>query len=273
MSAVRHHPSRLRGIAISIALAVLGLCAGHARAHTFGSDLSDFWWNPNESGWGLNVAQQQEVLFLSLFVYGFDNRARWYSAAASYVGVDAQGTVIYSGALYESLGPPFAAPFVPGAVVSRVVGTATFAASALNSATLAYTIDGNAVSKSVTRLTFRTYDVSGTYIGGYSGAASGCSSGSDNGAFDEDATFDWTHSGSSIAMRWDAAGRTCNFNGTYQQTGRIGRIESSFACSDGESGQMTFVEVEVNQNGMTGRFVGGSNACQLLTGRLGGVRR
>ena len=40
------------------ALAATMVLAAPARA----TDLSDLWWNPNESGWGVNVAQQAEVL-------------------------------------------------------------------------------------------------------------------------------------------------------------------------------------------------------------------
>ena len=31
------------------------------------ADYSDLWWNPNESGWGLNIAHQGDILFTSWF--------------------------------------------------------------------------------------------------------------------------------------------------------------------------------------------------------------
>jgi hypothetical protein len=28
--------------------------------NTWGSDMSDLWWNPDESGWGVNIAHHYE---------------------------------------------------------------------------------------------------------------------------------------------------------------------------------------------------------------------
>jgi hypothetical protein len=48
---------------------------------SFSADLTDLWWNESESGWGVNVIQQQDTLFLTFFVYGPDNAPTWYSAS------------------------------------------------------------------------------------------------------------------------------------------------------------------------------------------------
>ena len=48
--------------------------ANMARANTFGSDMTDLWWNANESGWGVTATHQGDVVFLTFFVYGMDNR-------------------------------------------------------------------------------------------------------------------------------------------------------------------------------------------------------
>ena len=47
-------------------------------ANTWGTDLSDMWWIPAESGWGANIAHQGEIVFMTLYVYGADSRVRWY---------------------------------------------------------------------------------------------------------------------------------------------------------------------------------------------------
>jgi hypothetical protein len=51
-------------------------------------DGNDLWIIPEESGWGANIFHQGNTLFVSLFVYGPDGRARWYTAS-DLVGTEA----------------------------------------------------------------------------------------------------------------------------------------------------------------------------------------
>jgi hypothetical protein len=44
-------------------------------------DANDLWIIPEESGWGANIFHQGNTMFVSLFVYGNDGRARWYTAS------------------------------------------------------------------------------------------------------------------------------------------------------------------------------------------------
>ncbi len=122
--------------------------------HALAGTLSDLWWNPLESGWGVNVAQQNDVLFLTMFVYGADGKPTWF------VGPNTlqQGFLspTYTGTLYATAGPVFSGPFNPAAVTNREVGTVTFTAAAGGKASLAYTVDGVQVQKSVERQTWRT---------------------------------------------------------------------------------------------------------------------
>ncbi len=36
--------------------------------------MSDLWWNPNESGWGLSLSHHGDSLFAVWYTYGPDNR-------------------------------------------------------------------------------------------------------------------------------------------------------------------------------------------------------
>ncbi len=42
---------------------------------------TDLWWNANESGWGVNVVQQADILFLTFFVYGPSGQPLWLASA------------------------------------------------------------------------------------------------------------------------------------------------------------------------------------------------
>src|SRR3954469_24052414 len=39
------------------------------------------WWNPAESGWGLNTTHQGNILFATLFVYAGDGQPLWLVAS------------------------------------------------------------------------------------------------------------------------------------------------------------------------------------------------
>src|SRR2546423_11925274 len=69
------------------------------------TDLTDLWWNPGESGWGMNVAHQSNVLFLTFFLYGTDGKAGWFTATADYAGQNAGGALAFTGGLHSTEGP------------------------------------------------------------------------------------------------------------------------------------------------------------------------
>ena len=146
----------------TIALLLLLFTSSLANAaNTWGTDVSDMWWNPSESGWGANIAHQREIVFVTLYVYGADSRVRWY------VGPNLGNTsgFIFSGTLYETTGPYLGGAFNPNSVSTRVVGTVTVNIATVNTGTLSYTVDGVSVTKSIERQTFRTADISGSYAG------------------------------------------------------------------------------------------------------------
>ncbi len=42
-------------------------------------NYTDLWWNPEESGWGINFTHQGEILFATLFTYGADGEPDWFA--------------------------------------------------------------------------------------------------------------------------------------------------------------------------------------------------
>jgi hypothetical protein len=113
------------------------------------------WWNApaqSESGWGLNIAQQGNVIFATWFTYDASGKAWWLSMTAT-----ATGTGVYSGSLIATRGPAFnAAPFDPALVTRTTVGSATLAFTDTNSGTFAYTVNGVSQTKAITRMVFGT---------------------------------------------------------------------------------------------------------------------
>src|SRR4030095_12644925 len=116
-----------------------------------GAVFTDLWWNPNESGWGMNVAQQGGVMFLTFFVYANDGSARWYTATVLRGAAPPTGYSSFTGDMYETRGPWFGNPFNSAPVQIRKVGSATFAPLTPYTANLTYSVDGKLVTKAIQR--------------------------------------------------------------------------------------------------------------------------
>lgn len=118
-------------------------------------NVQGLWWKSpasSESGWGVNLTQQGDILFATWFTYDADGRGLWLVAPA----LVRTGSG-YSGALYRTTGPAFSAnPWNGGAVVATEVGTATLAFADADTGTFTYTYAGVTQSKPITRQAFAT---------------------------------------------------------------------------------------------------------------------
>ena len=105
----------------------------------------------SESGWGVNLTHQGDIIFAIWFTYDLDGTPLWLSATLF------KGTgPAYAGMLYRSRGPAFSAmPFDPAKVSFTPVGTLSVAFANGNSATFSYTVDGVPGTKQITRQVFR----------------------------------------------------------------------------------------------------------------------
>jgi hypothetical protein len=112
------------------------------------------WWKSpagSESGWGMNLAHQADIIFATWFTYDASGKAWWLSMTAPLVS----GGNVYSGTLYATTGPPFnAVPFNPALVVPAAVGTGTLTFSDADNGTFAYTVNGVSQAKAITREVF-----------------------------------------------------------------------------------------------------------------------
>lgn len=144
--------------------------AGQVHAFTW----TALWWNPAESGWGVTITEQGNVIVLTFLVYGDDRLPHWYEAAASPGAPPETGYPAWTGDMYESTGPFYGGPFNPAAVTSRKVGTVTFSPATPGTAMLKYSINGIVVTKSIERQTFQSTRLVGAYRGVYRVTQSNC---------------------------------------------------------------------------------------------------
>ena len=251
--------------------AILTCASMSAQASSQTTDFTDLWWNPNENGWGMNVIQQKDTLFVTLFVYGSNGAATWYVAPAVVLQQSTQLPFRFTGTLYQTTGPYFGAgAFNPNNVSLTEVGTLSFSASQVASATLTYNVGSVVVNKGIQRQTWRIEDVSGSYVGASIGTWSGCSTG--NGPYESAATFIVTHGGNNITIREFGQGYDCTYTGSYTQEGKLGTMTGSGSCSDLQGQQVGASEIQVNLSSFSARFFATVANC-TFTGRIGGVRR
>jgi hypothetical protein len=260
---------------IALIAATLGF-ALPASATTFSTDYTDLWYNApaeSESGWGVNVIQQNEILFVTLFVYGPDGTARWYVGPA----VGPSGTNTFTGPLYSATGSYFGAPFNP--ITATQVGSITFNFTSTTTGTLAYNVGSVNVTKNIVRQTWRNDNLAGHYIGGTVSFGAGCGG---NGGILISGEMTVTHSQPNIGMSVSfvtAGGQQgqCNYGGTYSQTGSVGAITGgTYNCTinnvqNAITGTFTITEIRNTRNGFNGRFNGQDNFC-TQSGFFGGVR-
>jgi hypothetical protein len=121
-------------------------------------NLTDIWWNPSESGWGLNVVQHSSnVIFATWFSYDDDGTPAWYVvpegawSSVSSSGRDANH--VYTGPIYRTSGP-VGGGFDPRRVVATRVGTAELIFGEWDALIARLTIDGRAVEKRLQRQSF-----------------------------------------------------------------------------------------------------------------------
>lgn len=116
-------------------------------------NYQDLWWSPGgaESGWGLNIAHQGDLLFVTWFTYGGDGRGMWLVGS----NVAKTGNATYAGTLYRTVGPPFSnAAWDPSQVAVAPAGHVTLVFSDADNGTFSYTLDGITQTKAITRQVF-----------------------------------------------------------------------------------------------------------------------
>jgi hypothetical protein len=118
-------------------------------------NFEGLWWNSpagSESGWGVNFEHQGDTLFATWFTYDLNGSPTWLAAVAT-----KQAENAFAGSIFTATGPPFTAgSYKSAAVHETVVGAATFTFADADNGTFAYTVNGIAQAKPITRQEFAT---------------------------------------------------------------------------------------------------------------------
>ena len=115
------------------------------------------WWSSpagSESGWGVNITHQGDILFATWFTYDADGSAMWLVMPRGELVMDFD-LPTYTGLLYRTTGPAFDAPtFDSSAVTATAVGRATFTFFDLDNGSFRYEVNGLVQAKPITRYVF-----------------------------------------------------------------------------------------------------------------------
>jgi len=218
--------------------------------------FTDLWWIPTESGWGVNVVQQGEVLFLTWFVYAADGSAAWYSATLDKTTLQPNNLNRYDGDLYETRGTFFGGVWNPTLVIARKVGTASLVPANLHLATLSYAVDGVPAVKPIERETFRHIAFGGNYLGGYSIRSSTCSGlaigrmGSAALVVTAPLNGDGITGNLATSLTLDGT-VACALSGTFKQYGSMYDIANGAACST-TLGAVDYDNISASDDGIQG---------------------
>lgn len=232
-------------------------------ANRTGTDFGDMWWNPAESGWGVNIDHQGTILFMTLYTYGADGRAQWYISSS----MPNQGGFAFTGALLAVTGPANPSPFNTGSVSYALAGSATVTFDTISTGTLVYSVNGRTVTKAIQRYTFATNSMDGSYIGGVVAVERSCGQPTRNAA-----TFTITQSGGNATIVTQSdTGIQCSVTGAYTQDGRMGSLIGTQQCSNGTAGQFQAFEIETGYQGLLARYAITFPSGCTESGRFGGL--
>jgi hypothetical protein len=240
-----------KNIVMSILAILLAVFLAESASAQF---YGDGWWDPSESGWGLNIIHQYDTMFVCLYVYGQDVTPRWYSASLYAGPPNFYGYTTYQGQLIATTGPWFGGAYNPQAVNIQEVGSMTFSPSTNYNAQLSYTVDGVMVSKQIERFTFRHLPLSGYYHGGLVVKFNNCDAGLEAGDYEtisvdiSQTVNPGTASGQITVDVYEEGFHFCTMSGTYQQFGAVVEATTN-DCEYGSYLQVTdFIPSEVSFN-------------------------
>jgi hypothetical protein len=113
-------------------------------------NTTDLWWNPQESGWGINIVQSptSNNIFAVMFTYESSTKETWFILP----GGTWVSPTLFTGAWYAVSGPPPNMTFKPNQTTA--VGTGTIAFSDASHATLTFSVNGVTTTKTMVRLDF-----------------------------------------------------------------------------------------------------------------------
>lgn len=217
-----------RNLAMMAALWLLGGGVAHAL------DYNGWWWNPDQSGQGINVGHQGNVMFIAWFTYDETGKGAWLV-----MGGPLTTPTTLSGNLTRTRGPALGTPFNPALVTGTTVGSATLTFSDLHHAALAWTFNGKSGTLPLVRESYGTTTGNGAYgegAGSSTAVTANASCAYTGPTAAGTAAFTVTTDATTLTID-QVAPNTAHFQGAYQQSGEWLYVrEGSYTAADAYGG-------------------------------------
>jgi hypothetical protein len=226
------------------------------------ANYEDWWYNPNLSGMGLNIGQQDRNIFVTWFMY---DEAGNPSFLLFYGDLDENQSLTAELRRYHG---PEPIAYDETLWYGEVVGTASIAFSSPAAGTFTYQYDGKTGFFPIERYTFHTINLSGTYHASDVGLDSNCG---DDGRWSGLSVLSLTHNGT------DLTGTVTDDLGVYYvaltttQHGSLFTASGSFTSS-GPSGSFSMSNVRLIDGFLTFDYVAIDGAGCRTDGHTAAVR-
>jgi hypothetical protein len=221
-------------------------------------DYTDIYYLAAESGYGFNVVQNGNFLFVTFFIYGPDKQPTWYTAQLT---LDVSGN--FNGGLYATTGTYYGLPWNPSDHPDATqVGTASFQPTSPYTAKFTYTVTSPPAlaatfAKELQRQSLIPINLRGPYVGGQSGVISLCQDITVNKAYLDKFTLQVTQATSvdvTFHFTYDS-GLDCTLSGTLVQYGQLYTVPTaSYQCTYGLSTNASMSQIKATSLGIEGKF-------------------
>ena len=225
-------------------LLTLVFCLASGLSHAT-NNYQDWWWNPSQSGMGLNVGQQNDTIFVAWFNYGDDSKASFLT-----MGGVLNGNAL-SGTLYRGTGPAPGPNYNPAVVKQAAVGTATLTFNSNTDATLTYSYDNKSGSMALQRFSFASPNLNQTWKAIDSLVLSGCANSSLNGELTATAIHkvqQGTGSNFTITTTQLDGSNMCVSSMTGQPAGSRFSATGKIVCEDGFSANVNIDDMNIQSD-------------------------
>ncbi len=118
-------------------------------------DYTGAWWRSDESGWGVFLVDQGNMLAPSWFTYGDDGKATWFIVSGAFKQADGS----YVGDVYSFTGVPYSQINGQASDPGNRVGTSTFRFTDANTLKLDYNVGGHQQTKTLSRFDWGDQDL------------------------------------------------------------------------------------------------------------------
>lgn len=212
-----------RIIAAALACVMLAVAAPSAAAI---ANYEGWWWNEQQSGHGLNVGQQRNVLFVSWFTYDTNGAGMWLTLSGTLAGN------VVSGEWIRTTGPRLGTSFDPAQVTLTAVGSGTITFTSLHEATLTWTALGQSGAVALKRTTWASQSPpsSAVHKGRMYLQVTGCPGGE---TLSMPISTNYSVSGDAITIVDDfkeTGTRICTMTGTLVPSGSYFSVSGTYSC-------------------------------------------